>query len=325
MSALSAHEVVERMDRRFELLASRHDHHSRRRTLLAALEWSHELLSIEAQVLLRRLSIFSGRFDAGAVEACCARHLGDRDVLDVLSELVDASLVVVEHEPVSTYRLLDTVHIYTSRRLVDHEEEDGCRAALGEWLSQRLDAVPWDARLLSVAFIDELEDAHEDLRATLEWADAKGRLDLVTRLIASMTGLLSYGRFIDEIGRWYTIAIEHEASFPPGERVATVLSAFAFVNTYGGDTAALTAQVDRLAALAENLPGHEVLTAFAYATLASLCSRLPDDHRPWETYADLALEHAPSGRASCPGHGCLPKGTRHRLPGRSCPGADDPR
>jgi hypothetical protein len=36
-----------------------------------------------------------------------------------------------------------------------------------------------------------------------------------------------------------------------------------------------------------------VLTAFAYATLASLCSRLPDEHRPLETYADLALEHAP--------------------------------
>ena len=70
MSALSAHEIVDRIDRRFELLATRQGHHGRHRTLLAALDWSHDLLSIEAQVLFRRLSIFSARFDADAVEAC---------------------------------------------------------------------------------------------------------------------------------------------------------------------------------------------------------------------------------------------------------------
>ncbi len=312
MSALSAHEVVERMDRRFELLAARHDH-GRRRTLLAALDWSHDLLSIEAQVLLRRLSIFSARFDASAIEASCGQHLGGRDVLDVLSELVDASLVVVVHEPVSTYHLLDTVRVYAARRLTDQAELDGCRAALGEWLGRRLDAVPWDARLLSLAFYDQLEDAHEELRATLEWAEARGHTDLVTRLVASMSGLLGYGRFVDEIAHWYPIAIEHERSLPPGERVATVLSAWAFVNVYGGGVAALVAQIDRLAALAENRPAHDVLTGFAYATLASLCSRLPDEQRPWEKYADLALEHTPSEGATRPEHGSLPEGTRHGL------------
>jgi hypothetical protein len=148
-------------------------------------------------------------------------------------------------------------------------------------------------RLLSPATLHQLGDVHEDLRACLQWAEAHGRLDLLTRLVASATALLGYGHDVDAIRHWYPIAIEYERSLPPRERVATALSSFAFLLIFGGGTSELIAIVDGLAALAENMPGHDVLTAFAYATLASLCSRLPDEHRPWEKYADLALEHAP--------------------------------
>ena len=69
----------------------------RQQTLLASVEWSHQLLDEDERVLLRRLALFRGGFTLGAAEAVAPFDGLDRyDVLDLLSSLVDRSLVLLD-------------------------------------------------------------------------------------------------------------------------------------------------------------------------------------------------------------------------------------
>ena len=91
----------------------------RHQTLRAALEWSHGLLSVDEQVVLRRLSVFVGGFTLElAQQVACGEQLDEWAVLDALGGLVDKSLVVVTAtgEP-PRYRLLEPTRIYAVERL----------------------------------------------------------------------------------------------------------------------------------------------------------------------------------------------------------------
>src|SRR5215208_5199307 len=93
----------------------------RLRTLRASVDWSHELLAAPERTLLRRLGVFHGGFTLDACEAVCADDELDRyAVLDVLTSLVDKSLVLVEErESLSRYALLDTIRHYALERLAE--------------------------------------------------------------------------------------------------------------------------------------------------------------------------------------------------------------
>ena len=67
----------------------------RHQTLRASVDWSHDLLSDEERMLLRRLAVFAGGFTLDAVEEVCAGDgLSQVAILDLLGRLVDQSLVV---------------------------------------------------------------------------------------------------------------------------------------------------------------------------------------------------------------------------------------
>ena len=65
----------------------------RQRTLRATIDWSHELLTASEQVLLRRLSVFSGWSLEMAEQVCADDDIPAADILDLLAALVDKSLV----------------------------------------------------------------------------------------------------------------------------------------------------------------------------------------------------------------------------------------
>ena len=96
----------------------------RLQTLRASVDWSHELLDAPERVLLRRLGVFQGGFTLDACEAVCADDELDRyAVLDVLTSLVDKSLVLVEErEPSSRYALLETIRHYALELLAEAGE-----------------------------------------------------------------------------------------------------------------------------------------------------------------------------------------------------------
>ncbi len=98
----------------------------RHRTLRDTLEWSHRLLEGPEQRLFRRLGVFNGSFSLAAAEAISADEtLAADDVLDVLSALVDRSMVqVVEDRGAPRYRLLVTFRHFALRKLEDSGESD---------------------------------------------------------------------------------------------------------------------------------------------------------------------------------------------------------
>jgi non-specific serine/threonine protein kinase len=69
----------------------------RHQTLLAAIDWSYNLLSETEKTLFRRLSVFSGGWTLEAAENVCLGEPVDKDnLLELLSGLIDKSLVLLD-------------------------------------------------------------------------------------------------------------------------------------------------------------------------------------------------------------------------------------
>jgi predicted ATPase/DNA-binding NarL/FixJ family response regulator len=91
----------------------------RQRTLRAAIDWSHDLLTQQEQVLLRRLSLFAGWSVEMAEYVCADDQVPAGSVLDTLGALLDKSLVVRERAVLgqARFRMLDTIREYAADRL----------------------------------------------------------------------------------------------------------------------------------------------------------------------------------------------------------------
>jgi predicted ATPase/DNA-binding SARP family transcriptional activator len=120
VAVLAPAQIAARLRDSLSVLAASHRAAlTRQQTLTATLDWSHGLLEADEQRLLRRLGVFAGDFDLEAMETVC------QDTLEVLSPLVDKSLVAVEEHPEAVrYRLLDTVRHYARARLNEAGEAE---------------------------------------------------------------------------------------------------------------------------------------------------------------------------------------------------------
>lgn len=196
--ALGVRGLADRLGDRFGLLTSgRRDAPARQRTLRAVIDWSWELLGAPERIVLRRLAVHRDGCTLDAAEAVCAGDgVASADVLDLLTRLVERSLVVVVATPAGTrYRLLETVAAYAHDRL--HEMADAADtqnrhlhyyrtlASAAEPHLRGADQQLWLARLdaeaanLRAALDTALDDATEAARLTAAlcwWWLLRGRL-----------------------------------------------------------------------------------------------------------------------------------------------------
>jgi len=117
---LTPDQLADRLDDGFRLLtSSARTAVARHRTLRAAIDWSYQLLDARERLLLQRFSVFAGDVAIDQIEAVCAGgDLDASDVLDVLAQLVDKSLVVVlELGETARYRLLETIRQFAHEKL----------------------------------------------------------------------------------------------------------------------------------------------------------------------------------------------------------------
>ena len=182
---LSVEQIAARLDDRFRLLTGgSRTAMPRQQTLQAAMDWSYDLLSDEERALLRRLSVFVGGWDLEAAEAICpSERIEDLDVLDLLSHLIDKSLVVVE-QPTSQeavaggkvrYRLLETVRQYAGGKLIEAGETEPVRDShLDYFLRLAGETEPKIYGPQARVGLDRLEGEHDNLRAALEWSLSRG-------------------------------------------------------------------------------------------------------------------------------------------------------
>jgi predicted ATPase len=94
---LSLTEIRDSLHDRFRLLTGGARTAVRRQqTLRASVDWSHALLTEPERILFARLAVFMGGFDLDAAEAVAGDGMERYQVLDLLTLLVDKSLVVAE-------------------------------------------------------------------------------------------------------------------------------------------------------------------------------------------------------------------------------------
>jgi predicted ATPase/class 3 adenylate cyclase len=196
IKAFTPQQVANRLDDRFRLLTGgSRTALPRQQTLRALIDWSHGLLSEPERVLLRRLSVFAGGWTLEAAEAVCADDVGadgrpplSNDVLDLLSRLVDKSLVVAEEENgESRYRMLETIRQYAREKLLDSGEGD----AVHDRHLQFFAAFAGEARVKLIGaeqerWLERTEAEHDNLRAAMEWSSQRPDLALRLKLPTAM-------------------------------------------------------------------------------------------------------------------------------------------
>jgi predicted ATPase/class 3 adenylate cyclase len=122
---LTVADINKRLTDRFKILiGGDRTLQARQQTLRALVDWSYDLLEEGEQVLLARLSVFAGGFGLAAVETVCGVDpLTAEDVLDVVTSLVEKSLLRVEESDDGVrYRLLETIRDYAREKLIMRDE-----------------------------------------------------------------------------------------------------------------------------------------------------------------------------------------------------------
>lgn len=205
---LSVEQISARLDDRFRLLTGgARTALPRQQTLRALIDWSYDLLSENERLFLHRLSVFAGSWTLEAAEEICS---GDSilsyDVLDLLSQLVSKSLVVVvEHSSSgeTRYRMLETIRQYARDRLVELGGQDILRQRhLAYFVRLAAQAGPELYRPNQGLWLNKLDEELDNLRTALEWAltaDIESGLQIVAGPIYRFWVFRSTWR---ELGNW---------------------------------------------------------------------------------------------------------------------------
>ena len=191
---LTPAQILARLNDRFGLLTRRRAALPRHQTLQATVEWSHDLLTLEEQRMLRQLSVFASRFSLEHIEGICtvAAEVGVR-TLDVLSSLVDKSLVQMEdRNGLAWYRLHETMREYGHLKLFAAGEQTLLEQRCADYyvLMCRRSAAGARYRLLAwLELMDvEIDNIRSVLRRCLVHGDAFRGVDLAMSLGLDHTG-----------------------------------------------------------------------------------------------------------------------------------------
>jgi len=173
---MSIEQISQRLDDRFRLLTGgARTSLARQQTLRALIDWSYDLLSEKERLLLRRLSVFARSWTLEAAEEVCAGDgIDTYDVLDLLTQLVNKSLVVVIEQSQSgetRYRMLETVRQYAREKLLEAGESEIIRGRhLAYFVKLAKQAEPELFRSNQIFWLNKLADELDNLRRALDWA-----------------------------------------------------------------------------------------------------------------------------------------------------------
>jgi predicted ATPase/DNA-binding SARP family transcriptional activator len=253
VKVLTVDQIAQRLDDAFRLLTAGSRTVPRHRTIYETIDWSYRLLSEPEQALLRRLGIFGGSFTLDAAEAICGE-----DVFELLSALVDKSLVIFESD---RYRLLDTVHQFAEEKLAQSGEQEALRERHARWYVQLVEEL--EPRIFAGAGDAEammrIDEQIASIRRIFDW-DVDPELEL--RLVFAL--------------HWYWFARGHfhearrriEAALERGDDADAMIRARAIVAAgdaavWQGDFGAILPRIHEAVKL--NVPGAHTLLGAALA------------------------------------------------------------
>ena len=227
VKVLAVEQIAARLDDRFRLLTGGSRMLlPRQQTLRAAIDWSYDLLSQKERAVLRRLSVFAGGCTLEAVEVVCiGNSVEASDILDLLTQLVDKSLVLVEtrHDE-ARYRLLETIGEYGRDRLAETGEAMEVQRRHRDWylaLAEQAELKLQGSE--QVVWLRRLEMEHDNLRAALEWSLTDARdAEAGMRLSAALAYFWRARDYVAEGSRWLERALSHDGDVPASARAKAV-------------------------------------------------------------------------------------------------------
>ncbi len=236
VKVLSPEQIALRLDDRFRLLTGgSRTALPRQQTLRAMIDWSYSLLSEQEKTLFRRLAVFVGGWTLEAAEFICGEDgdparltekernvRGDgSDVLDLLTRLVDKSLILTDDvDNEIRYHRLETIRQYSRDKLFETDEAETIRdrhlkyfvrfAELADENLKSGNQVIWQKRI-------SLEQ--DNLRAALEWSINKNP-DCALRIAGAINLFWTAGGYSAEGFRWTQKALEQVEKTPLPEDVS---------------------------------------------------------------------------------------------------------
>ena len=219
LRALPLATLAERLDDRFRLLSrGARTALPRQQTLRAVVDWSYDLLFSDERRLFARLAAFTGGCGLTAAEAVCADdQVPAGEILDVLSRLVDKSLVTASGgDGEARFGQLQTLWEYGRERLGESGEAGAMRARHGAYYRQLATEAHQGLRgATGPGCRDRLVAESGNLRAALDWYIATGDADAALSLASGMAWLWFINGDFLEGARWLGDALRAEGPCRP--------------------------------------------------------------------------------------------------------------
>jgi predicted ATPase/class 3 adenylate cyclase len=236
---LSPQAILDRLNDRLALLSGgARDLPERQQTLRGAIAWSHDLLDDADRRAFARISVFAGGATLDQIEAVCFAAADRSSALDVVTSLVDKSLLREESpgdEP--RFRMLETIRQFAAEQLEATGEGETLRshhaAAVLEFTERGAQEVLGPE---GRAWLDRYELERDNIRAAARWAVDGGHPEIALRLLAScwrywqIRGYLGEARSFAE----RTLALPEVTAFPEAHEAA--LEAAGGIAYWQGDT-----------------------------------------------------------------------------------------
>ncbi|MBB6051618.1 adenylate/guanylate cyclase domain-containing protein [Armatimonas rosea] len=279
LRAMPIEQLEDRLDNRFRLLTGgSRTALPRQQTLRALIDWSFDLLTPEEKTLLLRLSVFAGGWVLESAESVgSGAGIDELDVLDLLTSLVDKSLVTYEeHGNRARYRLLETVRQYARERLAESGESETVR---GRHLDHTVTQVEAIFAITSFEgfplWMQHMDEEYENIRAALAWCSANASSETFIRRglrigealwpFWHVCGYLSDGReHLEELAR---LGHAWQGTRPRTvvKSLAEVLHGTSLLAMEQGDDVAAGAALDEALQLAHELEDQHSIAVFGMA------------------------------------------------------------
>ena len=288
---LTLEQISARLENRFSLLVSGYrlgsaPHHH---TLRATMDWSYALLTSVEQILFRRLAVFVADFSLDMVEAICTDEaLEHRQILNLLSSLVDKSLVVAETltHPQARYRLLETIREYALEKLNEAKETPRLQERyLNVFVARAEETAPKLTGPYQQMWFNWLETEHDNLRTALALTlesppigtPVGGRIEVGLRIAIALFQFWSVRNHWQEGLAWFERLIEQADDQIPLAIHASACTYAAFLAEWRGNSSAAIRYGRRGVELGEAAgdEGKPIL-GFALGGLASAMSMVGD-------------------------------------------------
>ena len=292
---LGPQQIADGLNDRFRLLTgSSRTAAPRQQTLQASVDWSYSALSDAERTVLMRVSVFAGGLSLEAAEAVAATEgVASYEVLDLVSRLVDRSLVLMDDAGAGArFRLLETIRQYAAARLAEAGAADEARTAhrdyylgLAEQAEPLLTGSAQEARLV------ELNLESENIRSALEWCHECGDTVALLRFTGALALYWLFRGLLAEGDSRLRAALESTDDAPPALR-AKVMWGLSYICVHTMDVETIEKSATECLAIAHDLDDRR-LEARSLLALGMHALEVGGDADPGELFersADLARE-----------------------------------